>query len=89
MDNRTDNMRNIRNMVSDAGNVKGTSLVDVKDQEVKGVGLPPIRKELDRSPLEAAKEEHDPLEGADFLRAVHKDTNAHAIKLTNLDGLPE
>ncbi|MDR0740343.1 MAG: hypothetical protein LBF34_01375 [Puniceicoccales bacterium] len=89
MDSRIDNMKDIRNMVSDAGGVKGTSLADVKGQEILGIGLPPVRKELDRSPLEAAKDEYNPLETSDFSQTVQKDANVHAIKLTNLDGFPE
>jgi hypothetical protein len=82
------NVGNIANIVSNAGNVKGTSLADVKDQEIKGVGLPPIRKELDRSPLEVDREEHGTQE-VDVLQAVHRDANILATKLTSIDGLPQ
>jgi hypothetical protein len=36
-----------------------------------------------------ANDEHNPLEINDFSQAVLKDANAHAIKLTDLNGFPE
>ncbi|MDR1906812.1 MAG: hypothetical protein LBQ03_01150 [Puniceicoccales bacterium] len=89
MEDRTSDVKNIANITSPAGTVKGTSLADVKDQDIKGIGLPPIRKELDRTPVEAAKDEYDPIGASDLSQSVRFDANARATKLTSLDGLPE
>lgn len=89
MGNRTNDVANIANVVSVAGDAKGTSLADVAGQSIRGIGVPPIRRELNRSPLEAADEDRNRLGANDFSQAVLRDANVYATKLTNLDGFPE
>jgi hypothetical protein len=89
MDNRMNDVKNIANVISVAGDAKGTSLADVADQSIKKIGVPPVRRELDRSPLEAAMEDYEELGASDLSLAVRLDANIHATKLTSLEGFPE
>jgi hypothetical protein len=85
--NQASNMANIANVVG-IGGEKGTSLNDVKDQEIKGIGKAPIRRELDQSPMEKAKDEYSPLRINDPLQAIQLDANIVATE-NNREGLPE
>jgi hypothetical protein len=85
----TSDVSNVRNIMGETGSVQGTSLPDVKGQEVKGIGKAPIRRELERGPSEAESEDRGILKESDQSQAVLRDANAPAIRLTGLTGLPE
>ncbi|MDR1303324.1 MAG: hypothetical protein LBJ81_01740 [Puniceicoccales bacterium] len=87
---RMDDVTKINNIVGLDG-AKGTSLPDVRDQEVKKVGVPPVQEDLRKSPVEKEEDDYDRdrLSQSDFSRAVTRDANARAMKLVNLEGLPE
>jgi hypothetical protein len=75
-------------MSSDVG---GTSMRDIKAQEILNVGVAPIRQEVDKRPNEGEMDDYasDPFGISDASKAVLRDANAPATKLTNLEGLPE
>ncbi|MDR0590801.1 MAG: hypothetical protein LBG09_03055 [Puniceicoccales bacterium] len=88
---RTDDVTKINNIISPDGAAKGTSLPDVQGQEVKKIGVAPVREDLKKSPVEKEKDEHDRdrFSESDSSRAVMRDANARATKLVDLEGLPE
>jgi hypothetical protein len=71
--------------------VSGTSMQDIKAQEILNVGVAPIRQETEKRPVEEEMDEYadDPFGMSDVSKAVLRDANAPATKLTNLEGLPE
>ncbi|MDR2200993.1 MAG: hypothetical protein LBN94_02715 [Puniceicoccales bacterium] len=75
--------------MSNSSSANGTSSVDVRAQEVKGIGLPPLKREMEKSPLESTREKRDLFNVNDLSQSVTIDANAAAKRLTNLSGLPE
>ena len=75
---------------SNAADVKGNSVPDVKAQEILGIGTPPIARELQKSPVEKSI-----TEGSIFMhvndqsKAVTVDANVSAKQLVGLEGFPE
>jgi hypothetical protein len=88
---RTNDVKNINNIISPGGRDKGTSLPDVRDQEVKKIGVAPVQEELKKTPGEREEEDygHDRLFQSDYSRAIMRDANARATRLTDLEGFPE
>jgi hypothetical protein len=87
---RLDDVTKINNIVGLDG-AKGTSLPDVRDQEIKKVGVAPVREDLNKSPVEKEEDEynHDRFSQSDESRAVLSDANAPAKRLGGLEDLPE
>ncbi|MDE6576478.1 MAG: hypothetical protein K2L24_03755 [Opitutales bacterium] len=75
--------------LSEVRQSNATSYADMKAQEVKKVGLPPLRQEMEMSPLEHAQTKDQDFFAVNNPAALQLDANVAAKQLIGLDGLPE
>lgn len=65
------------------------SYADMKAQEVKKVGIAPLRQELDMSPIERSQDINRDFLNVSSPAALQLDANVAAKQIVSLDGLPE